>query len=146
MLDEVKKLHARLMAMPPVKRDNLNACDFPGVYLFSENGKSLYCGRTRKLNERLLQHSRSRPEGATFAFRLARRLTGNLKADYKPGARSRAGLMKDGRFVEVFNRQRKRIARMDIRYVRVADPTIQALLEIYTSTVLRTPHNEFKTT
>ena len=35
---------------------------------------------------------------------------------------------------------------MNIRYVRADDDTTQALLEIYTSTVLDTPHNEFKMT
>jgi len=146
LMGEVKQLHEKLVSMTPVTRESLGDCDYPGVYLFGEKGKNLYVGRTRGLKKRLLQHSRSRPEGATFAFGLARKLTGNLKAVYNTGPKSRQGLMENARFVAAFNQQRARIAQMDIRYVRVDDDTTQALLGIYTSTVLGTLHNEFRTT
>ena len=146
MVDEAKKLHAALMRMPPVTRDMLGDCDFPGVYLFTENGKDLYAGRTRRLRKRLLEHTRPSVTDAPFAFRLARKSTGKLNASYKSDEDSRKKLMKDPHFMAVFAKEKERIAKMSIRYVRVDDATTQALLEIYTSTALDTPHNEFKTT
>jgi hypothetical protein len=38
-----------------------------------------------------------------------------------------------------------RVRNMDLRYVEEADPTRQALLEIYASVVLRTMYNDFDT-
>lgn len=145
VMDHVKKLHETLMQMPPVTRDMLGDCDFPGVYLFTEDGTHLYTGRTRRLRKRLLEHSRHSVKDAPFAFRLARKITGKLKASYKADENSRKKLMENPAFVAAFGEQKKHIAKMFIRYVRVDDDTTQALLEIYTSTVLDTLHNEFKT-
>jgi hypothetical protein len=127
LVSEVERLHRELMAMALVKRDNLGACNYPGVYLFSERRRHLYCGRTKRpLNMRLLEHARPSVSAAPFAFRLARKKTGKLKASYKDDENSRKKLMKNPVFA--------------------AGPTTQALLEIYTATVLGTPQNEFKTT
>jgi hypothetical protein len=82
---------------------------------------------------------------APFAFRLAREKTGMLKASYKPDALSRKQLQKNPAFIKAFLAQAERIGKMSIRFVRVEDATTQALLEIYTATVLDAPHNEFTT-
>jgi hypothetical protein len=141
---EVERLHDELMGMTPVKRGSLGVCNFPGVYLFSENGEHLYVGRTgRHLMKRLPEHWTVKD--APLAFRFARHATGNSIASYKPGDKSRKGLMKNSEFVASFRDFQERIGKMDIRFVRVDDSTTQALLEIYTATVLKTPHNEFTT-
>jgi hypothetical protein len=145
MLEQVKQLHVDLMGMTPVTRDMLGDCDFPGVYLFTEGGKNLYVGRTRRLRKRLLEHLRQSVKDAPFAFRLARKSTGRQKASYRQKG-SRKELLADPVFAAAFARQKERIGRMSIRYVRVKDAPTQALLEIYTSTVLETTHNEFSTT
>ena len=36
------------------------------------------------------------------------------------------------------------LAEMDLRFVEEADPTRQAMLEIYVATVLKTPCNDFE--
>jgi hypothetical protein len=46
-------------------------------------------------------------------------------------------------FKSAFDKAKKRITSMDIRFVEESDPTRQALLEIYTATVLKTPYNDF---
>jgi hypothetical protein len=47
----------------------------PGVYLFSEHGRPIYVGQSRKLRTRLRQHSgeRRRENEASFAFNIAKR-------------------------------------------------------------------------
>jgi len=53
--------------------------------------------------------------------------------------------MRNPIFAAAFHEQIERIAKMSIRYMRVEDATTQALLEIYTATVLDAPYNEFTT-
>ena len=55
-------------------------------------------------------------------------------------------MLADPVFSEEFAKQKERIAKILIRYASVDDSTTQALLEIYTSTVLDTRYNDFKTT
>ena len=145
LMADVKQLHDKLVAMTPVTRDNLGACNYPGVYLFAESGKDLYVGRGKNLKKRIPQHSPTRMTDAPFAFRLAREKTGMLKASYKPDELSRPKLKKNPDFIKAFLSQAKRIGKMSIRHVRVEDATTQALLEIYTATVLDAPYNEFTT-
>jgi predicted GIY-YIG superfamily endonuclease len=145
LMGEVKSLHNQLMQMASVTRDNLGECDYPGVYLFTEEERHLYVGRTRGLRARLLQHSRPSVKDAPFAFRLARESTGRLKASYRTEG-SRKALDIDPAFRQHFAEAKMRISKMAIRYVRVEDDLTQALLEIYTSTVLGSPYNEFRTT
>jgi hypothetical protein len=124
-------------------RDAPSAC----VYLFSENGRHLYVGRTRKLRQRLRQHSipSSRHNQAVFAFRLAREATGRLLAAYSGEGRRAALAADDSAFVASFIDAKQRVRKMQVRYVEEADPLRQALLEIYASIVLATPYNDFNT-
>ena len=145
LMADVKQLHEKLVGMTQVTRDSLGACDYPGVYLFTERGKDLYVGRGKNLKKRIPQHSPTRMTDAPFAFRLARKKTGMLKASYKPDELSRNNLKKNPVFIKAFLAEAERIGKMSIRYVRVEDATTQALLEIYTATVLDAPYNEFTT-
>jgi len=145
LMADVKQLHEKLVGMTPVTRDSLGACDYPGVYLFTERGKDLYVGRGKNLKKRIPQHSPTRMTDAPFAFRLAREKTGMLKASYKPDELSRNNLKKNPVFIKAFLAEAERIGKMSIRYVRMEDATTQALLEIYTATVLDAPYNEFTT-
>jgi predicted GIY-YIG superfamily endonuclease len=146
----VESLHGsfeRLISMEPTSIENLrlpipSAC----IYLFSENGRHLYTGRTRHLRNRLRQHSipAAQHNQAVFAFRLAREITGNLVASYTPDG-SRAALLVLPEFAAAFVAAKQRIRKMNLRYVEEADPLRQALLEIYVSIVLKTPYNDFNT-
>jgi hypothetical protein len=115
-----------------------------GIYLFSEGTNHLYVGRTNRIRRRLAGHCRpsSTHFSATFAFRVARKETGLLKATYtKKG--SRAELVRDPVFGPVFQAAKTRLANMDLRFVEEDDPVRQALLEIYVAVVLKTPFNDF---
>lgn len=145
-------LHAKfeaLMAQEPVVTGILPA-DFAGsgIYMFSERGKSLYVGRTRDVRRRYGQHTRrsSGHNSAPFAFKLARHATGRVKADYKPGENSRAGLLLDPGFAGAFSDALERTRRMEFRFVAESDPTRQCLLEVYVSVVCGSPYNDFNTT
>ena len=114
----------RLMASPAVTVANL-PMNIPaaGIYLFSEVDRHLYVGRTNSIRKRLQSHCQpgSGHNSATFAFRLARKLTGNLQATYK-GEGSRADLEKDPDFRKVFIAQKERVRSMNVRYVLEVNP------------------------
>ena len=147
IIESLEPKFQELINMEPVKYGALSR-DMPkrGIYLFSENNKHLYVGRTNKLRQRLQNHCT--PSGdhftATFAFRIARHQTGRVKATYTK-AGSRDDLTNDPIFREAFEAAKKRVTSMDIRYVEETNPTHQALLEIYAATVLGTPYNDFDT-
>ncbi|WP_317203015.1 GIY-YIG nuclease family protein [Janthinobacterium sp.] len=115
-----------------------------GVYLFTENDKHLYVGRTNGLRKRLQQHCRpgSGHNSAPFAFRLAREERGVTKATYKPEG-SRASLIQDAAFADAFLRSKERLRRMHVRVVEESNPLRQALLEMYIAIELEAPYNDF---
>src|SRR5262249_59286640 len=115
-----------------------------GIYLFTENGRHLYVGRSNELRGRYRNHcgATERERGAPFAFLLAREATGRTRASYHTGANSRAGLMLDPAFAAAFTAAKQRIRAMEYRYVEEADQNRQALLAIYCALVLGTPCND----
>jgi predicted GIY-YIG superfamily endonuclease len=116
------------------------------IYLLSEGEHHLYVGRTRKLRQRLRQHSvaGAQHNQAVFAFKLAREVTAQLVAAYSIEG-SRKALCVEPAFADAFEQAKARVRNMDLRFVEEEDPTRQALLEIYTSVVLRTKYNDFDT-
>ncbi len=146
----VETLHPsfeRLMNTPPVKMSALpKQLPEKCIYLLSEGETHLYVGRTRRLRNRLRQHSiaGAQQNQAVFAFRLAREMTGRLAAAYSAEG-SRTALSADSCFAEAFTQAKARVRRMDLRFVEETDPLRQALLEIYVSVVLGTKYNDFDT-
>jgi uncharacterized protein (UPF0297 family) len=136
----------RLLGMQPVTPSAMPK-DMPlrGVYLLSDGDKPLYVGRSNTIRKRIGRHSRpsATHNMASFAFRIARKKTGNLKPSYKKGEGSRIALMSDAKFVAAFDDAKTRIRKMNLRFVEEADPVRQALLEIYVAIALDTPYNEF---
>lgn len=115
-----------------------------GVYLFCENGKSLYVGRSNNIPQRYGQHTRpgSQTNQAALAALIARQETGR-PVDYHKGARAR--LLADIKFMDAFREAKNRVRAMDFRAVEESDQTRQALLEVYCAITLGTPHNDFGT-
>jgi|ERR1051326_427935 hypothetical protein len=146
LIEALEPKFQQLVSMAPVKYNSLPK-NLPkrAIYLFSENGKHLYAGRTNNLRNRLRGHCSpsSKHFSAVFAFRIAREDTGFVKASYKPEG-SRANLSVNPIFGPAFDNAKRRVARMDIRYVEESDPVKQALLEIYVATVLKTRFNDFE--
>jgi predicted GIY-YIG superfamily endonuclease len=130
------------VTIPALPRDAPSQC----IYLFSEDDRHLYVGRTRNLKQRLRQHSipAAQHNQAVFAFRIAREVTGKKVAAYTT-AGSRLALTQEEEFGTAFRSAKERIRGMQLRYVEEVDPLRQALLEIYASIVLLTPYNDFNT-
>jgi hypothetical protein len=144
-LDEVHAAFERLVACPPMQRGALTLPHkTPGVYVFSEGARPLYVGRSRDLRKRIFAHSRPSVSDTPLAFRLAREET-RAEPTYKQEG-SRKALRDDPQFASAYQRQKARIAMMDVQFVVMEDPVNQALLEIYASDVLKTPFNDFNTT
>ena len=146
----VEELHPsfeRLMNMSPVKISALpKRLPEKCIYLFSEGDQHLYVGRTRRLRNRLRQHSiaGAQHNQAVFAFRLAREMTGKLTAAYSSKG-SRIDLSADASFDEAFTQAKARVRNMGVRFVEEVEPLRQALLEIYVAVVLGTKYNDFDT-
>ncbi|HQU79350.1 MAG TPA: GIY-YIG nuclease family protein [Azonexus sp.] len=135
----------RLMEMEPVSVATLPR-EMPqaGIYLFSEGDEHLYVGRTNTIKMRLQNHCRpsSGHNSATFAFRLARQITGMTQATYTADG-SRGHLETIPEFSRAFTAQKQRVRNMDVRFVSEPESMHQALLEMYVAVSLGTPHNDF---
>ncbi len=144
-IESLEPSFQRLMGMEPVSVANLPR-EIPqsGIYLFSEAGENLYVGRTNTIRKRLQNHCRpgSGHNSATFAFRLARQVTGMTQATYTIQG-SRQELERDPEFSPVFIVQKLRVRNMNVQFVSEPEPMRQALLEMYVSVSLGTPHNDF---
>lgn len=148
MVESLHPSFERLVAGPAFTGGALPlAMPKSGVYLFTEDGAHLYVGRSNNLEGRYGRHCRpgATHKQAAFAFQLARRATGKLKASYRAGEDSRDGLILNPDFLAAFTNAKARIRHMDYRFVEEVDQTRQALLEIYCCVALGTPYNDFNT-
>ena len=144
-LDE--KLHMLLASSPHTFGQLPTDMPKAGVYLFTENEKHLYVGRSNRLRSRYFLHCRpgSRQNQASFAYKLARESIGITGSSYVAGPLTRTGLASSATFVEAFTSAKRRIQQMAYRHVEEADQTRQALLEAYCAIVFETPYNDFDT-
>lgn len=145
-VESLEPAFQRLVQMQPVKASHLpRSMPTHGIYLFSDGAKHLYVGRSNNIRNRVRLHCRpgSQHNQATFAFRMARHQTGRMNAAYTT-AGSRGEMVKDAVFGPVFVACKENIRSLNLRFVEELDPTRQALLEIYTATVLETPFNDFE--
>lgn len=117
-----------------------------GVYLFSEDGRPRYVGRTRDCGRRLGDHTRpsSRENSAPFAFNLVRR---ELKEAAQDSVGTRREIAAQGAFSVKFAEAKERIRRMEFRFVEIRDPAISTIFEVYASLALGTEgdYNLFET-
>ncbi|RWC25220.1 MULTISPECIES: hypothetical protein [unclassified Mesorhizobium] len=100
-----------------------------GVYVFFEDGVPVHVGRTRNLQGRLRGHTAKTHYSASFAFKRARRLLERTATYTAEG--SRLALSREDVFRAEFYRQIELVKLMNVRFVDVADPVAQYLLELY---------------
>jgi predicted GIY-YIG superfamily endonuclease len=140
----VESLHPafqQLISMEPISIEKLpKGLPSQCIYLFSEDGKPPYVGRTKQFPNRLRQHSSdwAQHNQAVFAFKLAREITGNLHAAYTSEG-SRIALLRDVQFAAAFAESKRRIRKMELRYICETDALRQTLLEVYAVVALRDP-------
>jgi len=145
LIDGLRDKYLELVSMQPVTIDKTPSnCPVGGVYLFTENGKHLYAGRTkRKISVRLKAHVNTARD-CPFAWRLAREVMGVEKATYKKEG-SRNHLLTQPQFKQAYDSAKNRIRKMEVRFVGEQDPLKQALLEIYVAVLSNAKYNDFDT-
>jgi hypothetical protein len=139
----VEEKCSQLLSSQKYKMGNL-PIEIPseGVYLLSEHGQALYSGRTNNIRKRLQYHTRNNHNQATFAFLIARELTGNTKASYQKVG-SRKDLLTQKEFRSEFDAARQRIMKMDVQFIDEPNPIRQALLEICAALRAGARYNDF---
>ena len=136
-----------LLERPPIARDDIGIIQVPqkGVYVFFENEKPIYVGRSNRMKERIKEHSQISSDrySATLAFRIAKQNTPILQNKGK--RQTNEQLMKNSAFRKKFEAAKNRIARTKIRFIEIEDQVEQAMFEIYAALVLDTELNDFST-
>ena len=125
-------------------RDNLCGIPQRGVYVLYDESRPIYVGRSNRLGNRLLEHSRqsSTHNSAPFAFNLAKEEAARRGVD---PSQARNQLEKDPVFRDLFTQAKRRVSQMRSRTVGIEDPVRQTLFEVYAALVLETPYNVFDT-
>ena len=124
-----------------------------GIYVFYEDEKPMYVGRSDRLKQRLSQHGlpSSGHNSASFAFNIARLDYLNEKNraetdDAKDVIRQmdRNELANDSEFKGLFSKARQRVRDMGIRVVEIQDAIEQTIFEVYAHMKLGTSFNSFE--
>jgi len=115
-----------------------------GIYVFFEEGKPLYVGRSERMKKRVKEHGRrsSGHNSATFAFLLAKEIAEKSEIDL---SQRREDLETDPKFKPIYDRMKERVSKMQIKVVEVPDPVEQTFFEVYAALELKTPYNEWGT-
>ncbi|MCK4368464.1 MAG: GIY-YIG nuclease family protein [Dehalococcoidales bacterium] len=147
LVKEMPKLLEELKNKPLLARDELKKIPQKqkGIYVFYENNKPLYVGRSNRLKERIQEHGRPSSDhySATLAFTIAKeRMNFNRN---KRRLATRNDLEKAPGFKEEFFLARKQVAAMQVKVVKIEDQIAQTLFEIYAHLALKTKYNDFGT-
>ena len=128
----------------PVPISELKNIPKRGIYVFYENGRPIYVGRSRNLTQRFRQHHQqsSRHNSATFAFMISKKDAEKSGVDIK---RSREELQNDPVFIPIFIKAKKRVSEMHVQVIQMDDPIEQTLFEVYAALELKTKHNSWDT-
>jgi hypothetical protein len=135
--EAVESLHPKYEQLIAHKGGN----DLPknGVYIFHENGRPIYVGRSRNIPRRRKDHISDAPNKAALARLIACEQLG-IERNYGKGRdkyKSHPG------FAAAFQIACNRVRAMEFRAVEECDPTRQALLEIYCAIAAHAPFNDF---
>jgi len=145
-VEQMPALLAALQAAPSYRvADHPQIPIAPGIYLFTDRGTPIYVGQTRKLRNRLRQHTgeRRRENEASFAFNVAKRDAANDGVNIKL---PRAVLEADPAFIPYFARARVSVATMTVQFIELADPIVRTLFEVYVALALSLDEfNSFET-
>ena len=142
-IDKMPRYMRRLMACDLVPMPGNSLEVRKGVYVLYYEGRPVYVGRSRNMKQRLRMHVSGGKEGASFAFKLGRRLLQTQEP--RRISATRKQLAADPDFQRAFDLAVARIREMEVRAVEVDDPIEQTLFEIYAHMELRTRFNSFET-
>jgi len=144
MVNRLPILMNEILSSEELDRNNLSKLFEKGVYIFFENKKPIYVGRSNRLKHRLLEHSRpsSSHNSAPFAFNIAKKNAKNIGIDINI---SRNSLIINPDFNRIFISAKERVSKMNIKVIEINDPIVQTIFEVYASIELNTEYNEFDT-
>ena len=145
LVAKMPELLGVLESQPLLTRDNLASIPKQGVYVFYQNNKPVYVGRSNNLKRRIQQHGRpsSRHNSASLAFNIAKVM---MERNEKiPKFITRKELEEAPGFDRAFFLARITVAKMKIRVIEITDQIAQALFEIYAALTLNTKYNDFST-
>ena len=144
LVNRLPHLLEQLVSSPALDRSKSRRLPKRGVYVFYERGEPVYVGRSNSMKERILQHGRPslRHNSATFAFNLAGEDAREKRIDV---SMSRDQLEDDPAFAPLFSDAKQRVSGMSVRGVKINDPIVQTLFEVYAHIGLRTKYNDFDT-
>lgn len=113
--------------------------DFPGCYVFQDGRKPIYVGISRKVVQRLLNHTKGRDY---YSASLAYRMT----CEERGKNQSANDAMKDRAFMAVFESKKAYIASLNVAIIEIEDPIEMYLFEVYCAMQLNTSRwNSFRT-
>jgi predicted GIY-YIG superfamily endonuclease len=144
IIKSMPRLFDQLSRQDCLERKKCSRLPKKGVYVFFEDSKAIYVGRSKNIPKRILTHGRPScgHNSASFAFLLAKEQARKLGLNTKM---SRAALQKNSRFNRIYKQQKERVARMKVKAVAIPDAETEAIFEIYASRRLGTRYNEFNT-
>lgn len=140
---EMPDLMKKLMISPLKHWSDTLDLPIRGIYVFFENEKPIYVGRTNRMKARIKEHglSSSKNNKAPFAFNLAKKEAVEKGIDINF---SRVELEDNELFNNLFQQAKKRVSNMCIRVIEVNDEIKQTLFEVYASMELKTmDYNSF---
>lgn len=145
LINQLPGLLEDLITSPLVERSNLGSLPEKGVYVFYEDKRPIYVGRTNRMRDRIREHGQ--PSGtsytATFAFRLAKEKAETKDVDLK---KLNKQLEKDPVFDNLYSKEKDRVSHMSVRTVEITKQDLQTLFEIYAIIGLgTTKYNDFDT-
>lgn len=133
-----------LLKTAPVQFNQLKDIPKQGIYVYYENDKPIYVGRSKNLRQRLRQHYQQSSDhhSATFAFMVAKQDAKKRGYNLKG---TRDTLQKEDAFSQVFAEAKSRVRNMKIQIIQVDDPVEQTLFEVYAALELKTEYNKWET-
>ena len=143
---ELPKLKEQLKNSNLIPTNELQTVSAKGIYVFYENEKPVYVGRSNNIKARIQYHCRpsSGHGSATFAFILAK----EKAVDDNKGINTkdeRKVLENNDEFKTLYEEAKKRVSNMSIRVVSIENQILQTLFEVYAAVELKTRYNDFGT-
>lgn len=145
LVKQLPELYDQLLKLPLRPWNNLGSLPTRGIYVFYEDDKPIYVGRSKNINRRLKEHGNqgSTHYSSSFAFNIAKKEAVKRGIDTN---RTRNQLEEDQTFSMLFTEAKERVSKMSVRVIPIDDPITQTLFEVYASMALDTmEYNYFDT-
>ena len=113
--------------------------DFPGCYVFLEEGRPFYVGISRTVVKRLIQHLNFESHfTASLVFRMARQSVSRRMR--------RNEAMRDAEFLQAFRHAQGRLQKMSVQFVEIENDLVLYMFEVFAAMKLGTDgSNSFRT-